>query len=93
MTQTKVSYIDLALTEGGTILTWRCFKSEGFYISPTLVEGLAIDSRCATEEIFGPVAALHSFDRPDAIDFANITDYGLAGSVWCKSEYKKLQSK
>ena len=62
-------------------------ESEGFYINPTLVEGLAIDSRCATEEIFGPVATIHSFDEDqDAIDFANITDYGLAGSVWCNNE-------
>ena len=83
-----LSYIDLAQQEGGTILTGGDLsESEGFYINPTLVEGLAIESRCATEEIFGPVATIHSFDEDgDAIDFANITDYGLAGSVWCKDE-------
>ncbi|MGB0265771.1 MAG: aldehyde dehydrogenase [Candidatus Poseidoniaceae archaeon] len=83
-----LSYIDLAQQEGGTILTGGDLsESEGFYINPTLVEGLAIDSRCATEEIFGPVATIHSFDEDqDAIDYANITDYGLAGSVWCKDE-------
>jgi len=83
-----LSYIDLAQKEGGTILTGGDLsESEGFYIAPTLVEGLAIDSRCATEEIFGPVATIHSFDHDqDAIDYANITDYGLAGSVWCNNE-------
>ena len=83
-----LSYIDLAQEEGGTILTGGDIsESEGFYINPTLVEGLAIDSRCATEEIFGPVATIHSFDEDqNAIDYANITDYGLAGSVWCKDE-------
>ena len=83
-----LSYIDLAQQEGGTILTGGDLtENEGFYIKPTLVEGLAIDSRCATEEIFGPVATIHSFDEDeDAIDFANITDYGLAGSVWCNNE-------
>ena len=83
-----LSYIDLAQQEGGTILTGGDLtENEGFYIKPTLVEGLAIDSRCATEEIFGPVATIHSFDKDeDAIDFANITDYGLAGSVWCNNE-------
>ena len=83
-----LSYIDLAEKEGGTILTGGDLsESEGFYINPTLVEGLAIDSRCATEEIFGPVATIHSFDEDqNAIDYANITDYGLAGSVWCKDE-------
>lgn len=86
--QKVLSYIDLAQQEGGTILTGGdVSESEGFYINPTLVEGLAIDSRCATEEIFGPVATLHSFDEDhDAIDYANITDYGLAGSVWCNNE-------
>ena len=83
-----LSYIDLAQQEGGKILTGgNLSESEGFYINPTLVEGLAIESRCATEEIFGPVATIHSFDEDgDAIDFANITDYGLAGSVWCNDE-------
>lgn len=83
-----LSYIDLAQEEGGTILTGGDIsESEGFYINPTLVEGLAIDSRCATEEIFGPVATIHSFDEDqNAIDYANITDYGLAGSVWCRDE-------
>lgn len=86
--QKVLSYIDLAQQEGGRILTGgNVGESEGFYINPTLVEGLAIDSRCATEEIFGPVATIHSFDEDqDAIDFANITDYGLAGSVWCNNE-------
>ena len=83
-----LSYIDLAQQEGGTILTGGDLtENEGFYIKPTLVEGLAIDSKCATEEIFGPVATIHSFDEDEnAIDYANITDYGLAGSVWCNNE-------
>ena len=40
-------------------------------------------SRTATEEIFGPVVTLHSFRTDEeAIEIANCTDYGLAGSVW-----------
>ena len=88
-----LSYIDLAQQEGGEILTGGDLsESQGFYIAPTLVEGLAIDSRCATEEIFGPVATIHSFDDDqNAIDFANITDYGLAGSVWCNNESRATE--
>ncbi|DAC22225.1 MAG TPA: aldehyde dehydrogenase family protein, partial [Candidatus Poseidoniales archaeon] len=46
---------------------------------------LSHTSRTATEEIFGPVVTLHSFDNEDeAVAMANATEYGLAGSVWTK---------
>ena len=84
-----LSYINLAEQEGGTILTGGSPLSldepnaDGFFIAPTLIGGLAIDSRCATEEIFGPVATIHRFETDqDAVLMANITEYGLAGSVW-----------
>ena len=84
-----LSYINLAEQEGGTILTGGSSLSldepnaDGFFVAPTLIGGLAIDSRCATEEIFGPVATIHRFETDqDAISMANITEYGLAGSVW-----------
>ena len=84
-----LSYINLAEQEGGTILTGGSSLSfdepnaDGFFVAPTLIGGLAIDSRCATEEIFGPVATIHRFETDqDAVLMANITEYGLAGSVW-----------
>lgn len=82
------SYIELAKEEGGTILTGGtpCLPSRfdgGNWISPTVIGGLEYDSRCATEEIFGPVVSLHRFDsEEEAIEIANCTKYGLAGSVW-----------
>ena len=100
-----LSYIDLAKQEGGKIATGgeRLNLSEpnsdGAFISPTVVEGLSIDSRCATEEIFGPVASVHRFTGDDeAIRMANITEYGLAGSIWTsdltrgKSIAEKIES-
>ena len=39
--------------------------------------------RIAREEIFGPVVTLHPFsDDDEAVEIANMTDYGLAGYVW-----------
>ena len=85
-----MSYIDLAEDEGGDILCGGgppvgipdAFAN-GFWISPTVIDGLTPDSRCATEEIFGPVVTLHPFfDDAEAIEIANMTDYGLAGSIW-----------
>jgi len=81
-------YVNLAKEEGGVILTGGgpCLPSGfegGFWIAPTVIEGLGIGSRCATEEIFGPVVTLHRFNtEEDAVEMANNTRYGLAGSVW-----------
>ena len=57
--------------------------NEGAFLEPTVVSELSYMSRTATEEIFGPVVTLHPFKTDEeAIDMANCTDYGLAGSVW-----------
>ena len=84
-----LSYIELAKQEGGDITTGGNRlnlpepNSNGAFISPTVVDGLSIDSRCATEEIFGPVASVHQFTGDDeAVRMANNTEYGLAGSIW-----------
>ncbi len=86
-----LSYIELARDEGGTIATGgqrrtlegRC--AEGYFVEPTLIEGL--DNQCRTnqEEIFGPVATLQPFDSDgEAVNLANGTRYGLAASVWSR---------
>ena len=85
------SYIDLAVEEGGTILTGgtRAMTGRlgpdhnGAYLAPTVVAGLSHLSRCATEEIFGPVVTIHTFETlQEATEMANATEYGLAGSIW-----------
>ena len=87
------SYIELGLAEGGTVLTGGTRAMTGFtgpdgvgaFLRPTVVSGLSYASRCATEEIFGPVVALPTFDsEEEAIVMANHSEYGLAGSVWTK---------
>tara|TARA_Y100000766_G_scaffold62584_2_gene51877 strand:+ start:4999 stop:6468 length:1470 start_codon:yes stop_codon:yes gene_type:complete len=85
------SYVDLAIEEGGTILTGGKTPEIGTefeggnWISPVVVEGLSHESRCATEEIFGPLVTLHRFfDDDEAVKISNNTRYGLAGSIWTK---------
>jgi aminomuconate-semialdehyde/2-hydroxymuconate-6-semialdehyde dehydrogenase len=84
-----MGHIALAREEGGKILcggdavklAGRC--AGGWFIAPTVIEGL--DARCRTnqEEIFGPVVTLMPFDTDDeAVALANATEYGLAASVW-----------
>jgi aminomuconate-semialdehyde/2-hydroxymuconate-6-semialdehyde dehydrogenase len=81
-------YIKIAKDEGGTILTGgypnlpKEFKN-GNWISPTVIADLDVNSRCSTEEIFGPVVTIHKFsNEKEAIEIANNTRYGLAGSIW-----------
>jgi aminomuconate-semialdehyde/2-hydroxymuconate-6-semialdehyde dehydrogenase len=84
------SYIELSKQEGGRILTGgKRVKDNGrqnvngAFLEPTIIADLDINSRTATEEIFGPVVTLHTFDNEQqAIQMANNTEYGLAGSVW-----------
>ena len=87
--QKVISYIELAKTEGGKILTGgRRFEatgelSKGYFVEPTLIEGLSFDCRTNQEEIFGPVATLMAFDsETELIKMANSTRYGLSASVW-----------
>jgi len=85
------SYIRLAVEEGGNLLTGGTsdevpvegVSKQGAFLRPTVIEGLSHSSRTATEEIFGPVVTLHAFQTEDeAVEMANATEYGLAGSVW-----------
>lgn len=84
-----LSYIELAKTEGGKILHGGSAYnpggefSEGWYIEPTIIEGLAYDCRCNQEEIFGPVVSIMPFhSEQEALMMANSTEYGLASTVW-----------
>jgi len=85
------SYIELGVEEGGTILTGGTREmtgpvtslDSGAFLRPTIIDGLDHTSRTSTEEIFGPVVTIHRFDSDEqAIEMANSTEYGLAGSVW-----------
>ena len=84
------SYVELAKQEGGDLLTGGtpCMPAgfeNGNWMAPTVIGGLNPDSRCSTEEIFGPVVTLHPFSsEEEAVAITNNTRYGLAGSVWTR---------
>ncbi|QDO89687.1 aldehyde dehydrogenase family protein [Ornithinimicrobium ciconiae] len=59
--------------------------ADGAYFSPTLVHGVAPQSRLAQEEVFGPVIASMTFTEEDeAVALANGTAYGLLAAVWTR---------
>lgn len=83
------SYIQLAQEEGGKILCGGKRVNpggefaDGYYLEPTVIEGLSHSCRTNQEEIFGPVVTLQPFDTEnEVLQYANSTQYGLAATVW-----------
>ena len=81
--------------ENGTILIrWKAIKikgrcKNGWFIEPTVIEGLKNSSRLNQEEIFGPVVTLQTFkSEEEAIEIANDTRYGLSATIWTKNDNK-----
>jgi aminomuconate-semialdehyde/2-hydroxymuconate-6-semialdehyde dehydrogenase len=84
-----LSYIALAREEGGTVLCGgervhlAGGLADGWYIAPTVIEGLGPACRTNQEEIFGPVVTIAPFDtEKEALSVANGTPYGLASVLW-----------
>jgi aminomuconate-semialdehyde/2-hydroxymuconate-6-semialdehyde dehydrogenase len=84
-----LEYLELARAEGGRVLcggqplrpSGRC--ADGWFIAPTVIEGLGPQCRTNTEEVFGPLVTLQPFDDElHALALANATPYGLAASIW-----------
>lgn len=87
--QKILGFFERVPAEGGRILcggralqpSGRC--AEGWFVAPTVIEGLGPQCRTNQEEIFGPVVTLQPFSsRDEALRLANATRYGLAASVW-----------
>ncbi len=87
-----LSYIQLAKDEGGTILCGgnrflpegRC--ENGWFIEPTIFEGLPYNCRTNMEEIFGPVVTITPFEtEEEVLMMANSTEYGLASIIWTEN--------
>lgn len=87
--------IETAKKEGGKILCGgnavklegRCVN--GYFIEPTVIEGLGPNCQTNQEEIFGPVVTLQSFKtEEEALELANATQYGLAATIWTQDVSK-----
>jgi aldehyde dehydrogenase (NAD+) len=61
----------------------------GFYIGPTIVEGVALDDEMAAQELFGPIATLHRVSGfEEALEAAERTSYGLTAAIWTASVHR-----
>ncbi|MFI8664463.1 aldehyde dehydrogenase family protein [Rhodococcus qingshengii] len=81
-----LDYIETAKSEGATLVRGGGRPSgldRGYFIEPTVFTGVTSSMRVAQEEIFGPVLAVLTYKSIDeAVDIANSTHFGLAGTVY-----------
>ena len=83
---TVLGYIDAGHREGARcVVGGQRVRTEtgGFFVEPTLFDGVANGMTIAREEIFGPVLSVIRFrDEAAAVALANASPYGLQASVW-----------
>jgi acyl-CoA reductase-like NAD-dependent aldehyde dehydrogenase len=84
--RTVLGYIDAGVTGGARCVAGgRQVRSDtgGYYVEPTVFDGVDNGMKIAREEIFGPVMSIIRFStEEDAVRMANDSTYGLQASVW-----------
>jgi succinate-semialdehyde dehydrogenase/glutarate-semialdehyde dehydrogenase len=84
--------IDDAVSKGATIEYGGKIPKgleNGNWIQPTVISGMTTNMRLFTEEIFGPIAPIMSFDSDDEVlEMANDTEYGLASYIFTNNHQR-----
>jgi gamma-glutamyl-gamma-aminobutyraldehyde dehydrogenase len=86
-TQRVVGFIERARADGDILTggTRETIDGRGCFVTPTIVANLSPTAELITDEVFGPVLAVQTFDdEAEAVAMANDTVYGLAASVWTR---------
>jgi len=89
--QSILAAIEQARTEGGKVLCGGCAPTNpelvnGYYIRPTVIEGIHPAAELSIKEVFGPVVTLYPVeDLADALTLANASDYGLTAAIHTRS--------
>ncbi len=81
-----LNYVDIAKKEGAIVTTGgERIGTKGYFMKPTVLEGVTNSMRVAQEEIFGPVASVIRFkDINEAMTEANNSQFGLAAAIWTR---------
>jgi succinate-semialdehyde dehydrogenase / glutarate-semialdehyde dehydrogenase len=80
------AFIDDAVAKGAKVTIGGCMSSRGgSFVEPTILVNVSRDMRVFSEEIFGPVAPIFTFENEDeAIEMANDTEFGLAAYFYSR---------
>jgi len=85
---TVLGYIESGRSEGANLrMGGNRVRQEsgGFFVEPTVFDGVTANMKIAREEIFGPVLSTITFkDVDEAIRIANDVSYGLTAAVWSR---------
>lgn len=91
--ETVLGYIEAGKREGARLVTGGGrVGTRGYFVEPTVFDGVTNRMRIAREEIFGPVLAVIPFTSvEDAVAQGNDTPYGLAAAVWTRDVAKAIR--
>lgn len=79
------------IIKGGIVLDSDLAKL-GYFVQPTIVDSVDVDSKLFREEIFGPVLSVSTFkNENDAVDLANNSIYGLTAALWTKDVSRSIR--
>ncbi len=95
--ETVLSYIDAGKREGARVVAGggraNVGNGKGYFVEPTIFDGVTNAMKIAREEIFGPVLSVIPFQSmEDGIAQGNQTSYGLAAAVWTRDVSKALKA-
>jgi succinate-semialdehyde dehydrogenase/glutarate-semialdehyde dehydrogenase len=78
-----------AVSKGATLHVGGTLADRGAYFAPAVLTGVTPDMRAYREELFGPVAVVYKItDDDEAVNLANVVDFGLGGAVWSTDEQR-----
>ncbi len=92
--KTILEYVGVGKKEGKVVAGGKPGPKQGYFVLPTVVDGVRPGARLACEEIFGPVLAVlkvRSFEEGIAV--ANDSEYGLTGSLYSRERERLLRGK